>query len=109
MRESGSELLKDGAEMRDQIREPTNDFICVTNRRLKVSMEKCEESLAAKLKSKQVFGSGEVKEDRITCLKFDASGEYLCLGDNEGRIIIFKAEGEDLASDYQFFTEVFSP
>ena len=32
-----------------------------------------------------------VQEDIITSLKFDPTGQYISLGDNAGRVILFKA------------------
>ena len=68
-------------------------------------MEKQKEIAAGQFREKQVFGSCEgrdpMEEDLITCLKFDPTGEYLSLGDQEGRVIIFR-ESES-RSEYEYF------
>lgn len=47
----------------------------------------------------QFFGSNEsnetVEEDIISCLRYDPTGKYLCLGDNAGRAIIFQNESKE--------------
>lgn len=35
------------------------------------------------------------EEDRISALTFDHSGQYLSVGDHDGRVIIFKFKEED--------------
>mgnify|MGYP003598203940 CR=1 FL=1 len=50
-------------------------------------------------------------EDIISCLKYDPTGNFLCLGDNAGRIIIFQAapvEGSATRDQqsYDYYAEV---
>lgn len=64
------------------------------------------------LKFQQLFGSQEnvdsaLDEDLISVLKYDPSGEYLALGDNSGRVIIFKNSKCANGKEYEYMTEVF--
>ena len=67
-------------------------------------MEKIQSSKATHYKQTQMFGykgPGEkiLEEDVISQLKYDRQGHHLALGDNAGRIIIFKEEENKRKND----------
>ena len=73
-------------------------------------MEKTHPSKGSNYKQTQLFGykgPGEkvVDEDIITTLKYDAQGHHLALGDQAGRIIIFKEGNNKKEESLEYLTE----
>lgn len=56
-----------------------------------------ETQLQNQFKLLQAFGNNQsndiAPEDIISCIRYDPTGGYLCLGDNDGRVIIFQGQG----------------
>lgn len=73
-------------------------------------MEKLHPSKGSQYKQIQLFGykgPGEkvLEEDIITTLKYDQNGQHLALGDQAGRIIIFKEGSNKKDEALEYLTE----
>ena len=52
-------------------------------------------------------GPGESEEDFISSIAFDSKGEHLCVGDSDGRIIVFERDNtSDSGASYSFQSEM---
>ena len=92
-----------------------DNFFCINVIQIKqknINYQMKQRSKGSEYKCSQIFGfkgyNEKVhEEDIVSVLKFDHQGNYVCLGDKAGRIIIFKAcDSKKKEEKYEYYTEV---